>query len=266
MVKDSPGRGMQHASREINPNLADLPMLTCSFLSGLVDAASFNAAAVFVSMQTGNTVFIALGAASLPAGDAKRWLRALVSVASFLTGCSFFASMSRLLGPLRRSTLFASFFLQTLLLVVCASLAQTNVAPAFGIANVDPFAPVDLEEKQARDNQWAVYLTVAVLAFQSSGQIVLSRALGLGEIPSVVLTSLYCDLVSDPNVLQSSNTKRNRRLLSVVLFMIGGIASGWLQRTVVGVRGVLWIAAGVKLVIAFGWLVWEGKAKDGADP
>jgi hypothetical protein len=39
--------------RDISLKSADLPMLACSFLSGLVDGVAFNAGAVFVSMQTG---------------------------------------------------------------------------------------------------------------------------------------------------------------------------------------------------------------------
>jgi hypothetical protein len=42
-----------YLTRDISLNLADIPMLVCSFLSGLVDAVAFNAGAVFVSMQTG---------------------------------------------------------------------------------------------------------------------------------------------------------------------------------------------------------------------
>lgn len=33
--------------------------------------------------------------------------------------------------------------------------------------------------------------------FQSAGQIMASRALGFSEIPTVVITSLLCDLVLD---------------------------------------------------------------------
>lgn len=38
---------------DINLTGADWPILACSFVSGLVDSVSFNAASVFVSMQTG---------------------------------------------------------------------------------------------------------------------------------------------------------------------------------------------------------------------
>lgn len=214
----------------------------------------------------GNTIFIALGAASLPIGDSRLWLRALVSVIAFLAGCSFFSSAARLLGPLRRATLCASFLLQTLLVIITAVLAQTRVAPAFGLTQLNANAHIDLAQKHANENHPAVYIVIALLAFQASGQITLSRSLGFNEIPSLVMTSLYCDLLSDPKLLLlpiGANVKRNRRVASVVLFIIGGIMSGWLQRTVVGMPGTLWITAGVKLILAVTWMAWPGKVGGG---
>lgn len=38
---------------DVSLTWAELPILACSFVSGLVDSVSFNAGAVFVSMQTG---------------------------------------------------------------------------------------------------------------------------------------------------------------------------------------------------------------------
>jgi hypothetical protein len=202
----------------------------------------------------------------LPIGDSRLWLRALVSVVAFLTGCSFFAFAARLLGQLRRATLCASFLLQTILVIITAVLAQTRIAPAFGLTQLDANAHIDLAQKHANENHPAVYIVIALLAFQASGQITLSRSLGFNEIPSVVMTSLYCDLLSDPKLLSrpmGANVKRNRRVASVVLFIIGGIMSGWLQRTVVGMPGTLWITAGVKLVLAVTWMAWPGQSAGG---
>ncbi|KAK7985723.1 hypothetical protein PG988_003345 [Apiospora saccharicola] len=51
---------------DIDLDYADIPICLCSLVSGLCDSTAFNASAVFVSMQTGNTIFLALGAAALP--------------------------------------------------------------------------------------------------------------------------------------------------------------------------------------------------------
>ncbi|VUC32430.1 unnamed protein product [Clonostachys rosea] len=247
---------------DVSLKRADIPMLVCSLLSGLVDGVAFNAGSVFVSMQTGNTIFVALGAAGLPVGDTQLWLRALISVAAFLVGCSIFSSVSRLLGHRSRINLCSSFLLQTVLVIISAALAQTNIAPAFALTQVNPGTEIiDYStKKHSNEEHFAVYIVIALLAIQASGQITLSRSLGFNEIPSVVMTSLYCDLLSDPRLFAlplASNPKRNRRVASVVLFLIGGIISGWLQRTRAGMPGVLWIVASMKLIMTISWLLWR---------
>lgn len=144
---------------------------------------------------------------------------------------------------------------------ISAALAQTNIAPAFGYKRLDPKATQDNAHKQADEDNWAVQLIIALLAFQSSGQIVLSRTLGFNEIPTNVVTSLYCDLLSDRELFAplAANVKRNRRVVAVVLLFGGGVAGGWLQRSSAGMPGALWIAGSVKTVIALAWLVWKGK-------
>ena len=144
---------------------------------------------------------------------------------------------------------------------ISAALAQTNIAPAFGYKQLDPKIIQDAAQKQADEDQWAVYLIIALLSFQSSGQIVLSRTLGFNEIPTNVVTSLYCDLISDRELFAplTANVKRNRRVVAVVLLFGGGIAGAWLQRSSAGMAGALWIAGSVKMVIALAWLAWKGK-------
>ena len=51
-----PGRTQrlrQHFAAEITTNHADILLLTCCFISGLVDSTVYNAYGTFVSMQTG---------------------------------------------------------------------------------------------------------------------------------------------------------------------------------------------------------------------
>lgn len=102
---------------------------------------------------------------------------------------------------------------------------------------------------------------LALMAFQFGGQIVTSRVLGFNEVPTNVLTSLYCDLLSDPMLFApvGGNVKRNRRLVAIVLMMIGGVLGAWLQRSRAGMAAALWIAGAVKLGISLAWVMWEGK-------
>ncbi|KAK7962877.1 uncharacterized protein PG986_003702 [Apiospora aurea] len=185
---------------DINIDYADIPICLCSLVSGLCDSTAFNASAVFVSMQTGNTIFLALGAASL------MWLKALCSIAAFLLG----------------RTLAASFLAQALLIWTAAALALGGAAPAFG--------DLALAERMQRDGvlDLRALAPIALLAFQFGGQIVTTRLLGFNEVPTNVLTSVYCDLMSDPLLLApwGANPKRNRRAAAVVLMLVGGICGG----------------------------------------
>lgn len=103
-------------------------------------------------------------------------------------------------------------------------------------------------------------LPLGFLAFQSGGQIVTSRLLGFNEVPTTVLTSVYCDLMSDPLLLKADNVKRNRRAAAVLSILIGGIVGGWISRSNAGLSTNLWIAAGIKMAISVSWAVWPAKS------
>lgn len=100
-------------------------------------------------------------------------------------------------------------------------------------------------------------LPLGFLAFQSGGQIVSSRLLGFNEVPTTVLTSVYCDLASDPELLKKNNIKRNRRVAAVISILLGGIVGGWISRSAAGIATNFWIAAAIKMSIAISWSVWK---------
>lgn len=201
---------------------------------------------------------MALGASQLPAGEPTLWLKALASIAAFWAGCFAF-SKSRHLHPQRKATLSLSFFVQAAFIFAAAALAQSRVVPSFAGALLGTGEAA--AKNHANDNDSTIFAPLILLGFQFGGQIVTSRILGFNEVPTNVLTSVYCDLLSDPKLLapMPANPKRNRRLAAVVLLVAGGIAGGWLQRSRAGMSAALWIAGGIKLVIAVAWLVWSGK-------
>lgn len=103
---------------------------------------------------------------------------------------------------------------------------------------------------------------VALLSFQAAGQIVSSRNLGVGEIPTVVVTSMLCDLMSDPKLITwSKNDKRNRRFMAFVLTLVGAICGGWISKGAKAVQPSLWTVAGLKLILAIGWLFWPATSQ-----
>ncbi|KAG6362469.1 hypothetical protein INS49_010699 [Diaporthe citri] len=282
--KAAPKAGfMTRLREEIDPAHSDLPVLATCFVSGICDSVAFNASSVFVSMQTGkspsppwtywqvcvtdtprltchpgNTIFLALGTANLPFGAETLWLRALVSIVCFWAGCFFF-SQSRRVGPKGKATLAGSFFIQSAFILIAAAVSQGGVVPAFGMKSLGTAAARG--RLASYETESMTLLPVALLAFQFGGQIVTSRVLGFNEVPTNVLTSLYCDLFSDPLIIApiGKNVKRNRRVVAVLLMVAGGIIGAWLQKSKAGMPAALWIGGAIKMVIAVCWLAWRSK-------
>lgn len=238
-----------HLRQEVNTDHADLIMLTCCFISGLVDSTIYNAYGTFVSMQTGNTIFVGLGpSTSRTTSKPYGWAKSLTSIVCFCLGCFFFSRLARYSGPLRRATLVASFALQSVIIIVVAAIIQAGVVNgALDTINTDIM--------------WKDEVPISLLSFQAAGQIIGSRALGVSEIPSVVLTSMLCDIASDPNIAAplKSNVKRNRRALAFTCILVGAIVGGYIGQATGRMQFDLWIAGGIKVLITTAWFFWPEK-------
>ncbi|OQD82426.1 hypothetical protein PENANT_c021G11665 [Penicillium antarcticum] len=200
-------------------------------------------------MQTGNTVFLALGPSGQPAYPAYLWAKSLIALSVFVTSNVFFIHLHRLLSPRRRSTMVVSFAIQTLALLATAILIQLGVISP---KPEDPRAPIE----------WMQVLPISLLSFQAGGQICASRILALDEIPTVVLTTLLCDLLVDPKLTAKFNPKRNRRIGAFLALFLGAMTAGGLSK-VTGMASSIWFAMGLKLAITLGWVIWkpEGRSK-----
>ena len=145
-------------------------------------------------------------------------------------------------------TLTASFLLQALIIFATAGIIQS------GNVNGSLYTITD-------DIVWRELLPIALLSFQSAGQIVGSRALNLAEVPTVVVTSMLHDIMSDPALLAplTQNIKRNRRILAFFGILGGAIAGGFISETTKRMQIPLWIAGAVKLFIACSWTIWPAK-------
>ena len=140
-----------------------------------------------------------------------------------------------------------SYFIQSALIFIAVSVIQAGV-----VDGSVPSSP--LTDKAFKDQ----LIPIALLSFQSAGQIVASRALNINEVPTVVITSLLCDLCSDAKLLAplNANVKRNRRVLGFVLLLAGAIVSGWVSKATGRVEPVLWIAGAFKFGIFIAWTFW----------
>ncbi|KAL4943604.1 hypothetical protein BDV06DRAFT_189497 [Aspergillus oleicola] len=238
-------------TQSISPQYTDLVCLVCCFITGLCDSAAYNAWSCFLAMQTGNTIFLGLGASDQPTGKPWGWLKSLISIAFFFTGAFLFSLYGRNLGPKKRITLFISFLFQAILVIIAVALLEADLIP-HTTAETNSLTGGRL---------FLELIPIALLAFQSAGSMTAARGLGFNEIPTVVLTSVYFDVASDPKLVRdvTGNVKRNRRVGSIVLLLVGAIVGGWLSRSSGGMESALWVSAGLKGVIALGWLVWRGE-------
>ncbi|KAI1275659.1 hypothetical protein F5Y07DRAFT_369222 [Xylaria sp. FL0933] len=223
---------------DIRRDWTDLVLLVCYIVTGLLDSASISTWGSFVSMQTGNTVYFGLGIAA--PHESTRWIKSGTSLAFFCIGSVFFSSFHRYFSPKRRWVLCASFILQIVLIVAAAAILT------FGPKSADPKESIG----------WAELVPIALIAFQSCGQAVASRALKHNALTSVVLTSIYCDLFSDANLLAASNVERNRRVAAPLLLLAGAIIGGLLAHSSVGCAGALWISAALKFGAVLAWFFW----------
>ncbi|KAK1974704.1 hypothetical protein LZ30DRAFT_786804 [Colletotrichum cereale] len=242
------GRGRKPASGSLREKLttdvkrdwADLVLLACYIITGLLDSSAISIWGSFVSMQTGNTVYIGLGLAAPT--ESTRWIKSATSLGSFCLGSFFFSRFHRLFSPKRRWVLCASFAAQALLCVAAAVLL--TVGPRAGRDEVS----------------WSVLVPIALIAFQSCGQAVTSRALRYNALTSVVLTSIYCDLFSDAELFAAANAERNRRVGAPVLLLAGAVLGGLFAHSSLGIAGALWTAAFLKFLVVLSWFFWPGEA------
>ena len=238
-----------HLRQEVATDHADLIMLTCSFISGLVDSTIYNAYGTFVSMQTGNTIFVGLGpSTSTTTSKPYGWAKSLTSIVCFCLGCFAFSRLAQYSGARRRATLVASFALQSAVVLVVAAIIQAGVVSG-ALDAIDA------------DIMWKDEIPISLLSFQAAGQIVGSRALGVSEIPSVVLTSMLCDIASDPDIAAplAGNVKRNRRALAFTCILVGAIVGGYIGEATGRMQFDLWIAGGIKVLITAAWFFWPEK-------
>ncbi|KAI5269474.1 hypothetical protein E4T47_07073 [Aureobasidium subglaciale] len=245
-AKSQMGSLREHFDAEVTESWADMVLIGSSFITGLLDSAVFNVWSCFVSMQTGNTLYLGLGVSGQPKSSPWRWAKSGVSIVAFVMGAFIFSRIMRYFGPLRRSTMIASWLVQGVLIYACAILENTGVVPN----NAGDILP---------DN-FIVLLPLSLLSFQSAGQMAISRVLGYGELTSVVLTSAYFDFAFDEKVLTgpTRNVKRNRRVASMIMVLLGAIAGGFLT-TDEDISNVLWIAGTLKIAIAVVWVFWKSK-------
>lgn len=184
-------------------------------------------------------MYIGLGLAA--PHESTRWIKSGVSVCFFCIGSFFFSRFHRMFSPQRRWVLCVSFIVQMVLIFAAAAIVTTT-SPA-----------------EKNDIGWNVLVPIALVAFQSCGQAVASRALKFNALTSVVLTSIYCDLFSDAELFALHNVERNRRTAAPLLLLLGAVLGGLFAHSSIGIAGALWTAGALKLAVVISWIFWPAE-------
>ncbi|KAI7372155.1 hypothetical protein KC354_g152 [Hortaea werneckii] len=69
---------------------------------------------------------------------------------------------------------------------------------------------------------------IALLAYASGAQVVLSRAYSCNEISTAMATAAWVDLLVDPHLFSSNNRPRTRRFLFVVSLFLGAVSGAFM--------------------------------------
>lgn len=211
-------------------------------------------------MEIGNTIFVALGVSGQPSSSPSfSWTKSLIAIVAFCLGALFFSNFHRRLSPLKRWVVISSFAIQTSLVITAASLVTVKVV-THSIRTVHEKADDAQRVSVSAPFPWLDLLPIGLLAFQSAGQIVASRVLKYSILPTMVVTTLYADLMSDAHLLTAGlleDPQRNRRAAAAVMLFAGAVLGGFLTKSWIGEAGTLWIVAGIKGCMVLCWLLWK---------
>ena len=198
-------------------------------------------------MQTGNTIFIGLGASnSHTTTRPYGWLKSLVSLIAFLLGCLYFARLSRRFGPLRRRTFTLSFITQVCFLLLAGIIVQTNLVES-------------RLERIGEDIDFHHLIPIILLSFQAPGQTCMGRQVDMPEVSMVVVTSMVYDFGSDDRLFKDGlmgNAKRNRRFAGFVAMLLGAIVGGFVTLQTKHIAASIWTALGIKTALLLAFFIW----------
>ncbi|KAG6857240.1 hypothetical protein H0H87_007659 [Tephrocybe sp. NHM501043] len=174
--------------------------------------------------------------------------QALCSLISFNLG----ASVGRLgdrVGPLKRSWLVAGTVIQALLTMAAALTIWKSGELSIADERADP--------------SWNNVLSFVAIAFMSASlgvQGVLGKRLNTQFGTTIVLTTVWVELVSDPRLfkLRQKVVSRDHKLFAAVALFAGSFVGRALLGKI-GSAGTLGIGVGFRLLIAMSWIFIGGK-------
>lgn len=276
-----------HLTQPLSPTSLSHLLLVFYFLTGILDSSAILTLGAFVSMQTGNTVYFGSGVMVPLIGTQKqhndgggdngdKWIRAGISMGSFCLGSWGFAKFHWFFGARKKKNKNGKDgekeeIHKTRWLILCSIFFQMGllgiagvVVPSSSSSSSSTTTNIQVNHHQQKlplDLNFPVTLALTLISLQSSGQAYLSRIFGYNSLTSVVLTSIYLDLFSDPQLFSHHHGERFRRVAAVVCLLAGAMLGGCMVNFGLwgGLKGALWVAVGVKGVVGLGCWFWRGE-------
>jgi len=238
---------------EVDPAQSTWPLTAYCLMTGWIDAVSFSAVFVWCAFQTGNTLQLALALARLfgPGGDTSFHIpdrQALTSLLTFLFG-AFLGRIGDRIGAKRRAWLVLGTFLQALLTMGGAialwksgqgSVASERGTPAWTNAST--------------------YAALGLISASMGLQGIMGKRINSQFATSIVLTTVWCELMADPNLFNIRRIviSRDHKLMGIFALFIGGFISRAILQSI-GSPSALGIGCGIRVLISLWWLFVPAK-------
>jgi len=251
-----------HFLEDIDVGQANIPLTVYCGITGYVTAVVFTACYIWPAFQTGNTVQLGIALArTFSAGEQSYEphnfhvtdRQALVSLATFNLGCH----LAR----------FSPWDYKTKAFVVASTVVQALLTMAGALTiHYSGQSSFGTDRSQPSWTNALGFLTIAFISASMGAQGTVGNKLGSQFATTVVLTSLFCQLGTEPSLLQPrAFTKmipaRDNKIVAILLLFIGGIIARALVGQI-GAAGTLGIGAGLRVISALVWCLAKTTPKE----
>ncbi|KAJ6491296.1 hypothetical protein C8R47DRAFT_445518 [Mycena vitilis] len=236
---------------DVDPDHANTPLAMYCFMTGFIDAISFTAIFVWCGFQTGNFAQIALAWAraantheiSVSISD---W-QALMSLAAFNVG-AFAGRLGDRMGPHTRGWLLSGTVVQAAMTLIAGLCIQQSGQGSVAVGRGQP--------------SWTHPLTSVGLALMAASlglQGVMAKRLNTHFSTTVVLTAVWIELMADPQLFFRRKIASRDHKMVALGALFGGALVARVLLSQMGAPAALGFGAGVRLLVAAGWLFVRGK-------
>ncbi|KAJ6532747.1 hypothetical protein DFH09DRAFT_133544 [Mycena vulgaris] len=239
---------------EVDPDYSTGPLAIFCFMTGWIDAISFTAVFVWCGFQTGNFAQLALAFARLAntheivASIADQ--QAVTSLVAFNVG-AFIGRIGDRIGPQTRVWLVSGTVLQAVFTIIAGICIQQSGQGSVSAVRGEP----------SWTNGWTS-VGLALMAASLGLQGIMSKRLNTHFSTTVVLTALWVELVTDPQLfsLRGKIASRDHKVLALTALFTGAFVARLLVGQF-GAAATLGFGAGIRLFIAAAWLFVRGKGE-----